>query len=309
MNMLWTNIKRVVKAGSVYFWRNAFISFSSVLVMVITLSFLVGLIFGNAALQSTLDSLKQKVDMNVYFVPTADPQDVLALKAILEKKPEVASVTYTSREDALTALKQRHPDDGTVDAINELGDNPLGAVLNVQTKDPSHYEALARFLQTDTAVSPNGVSIVRKVNFYDHETAINALSRIINATNRLGSILTVVFVLISLVIAFNTIRLTIYNSREEIAVMKLVGATNKYVRGPFMVSGVMCGIVASLFTLLLFFVVIYYSRSFTQNFFIGIDFLQYYVANFGQIFGVAVGSGVLIGAISSYLAVRRYLKV
>lgn len=307
--MLWTNTKRVVKAGSMYFWRNAFVSFSSVLVMIVTLSFLTGLIFGNAALQATLASLKEKVDMNVYFVPSADPQDILALKAVLEKKVEVSSVTYTSREDALEVLKSRHPDDGTVEAVNELGDNPLGAVLNVQTKDPSHYEALARFLKTDNAISPNGVSIIRKVNFYDHETAINALSRIINATNRLGFILTIVFVAISLIIAFNTIRLTIYNSREEISVMKLVGATNKYVRGPFMVSGVMCGVAASLITLVLFFFVIYYSRSFAQNFFIGIDFLSYYIKNFGQIFGIVVGSGILIGAVSSYLAVRRYLKV
>jgi cell division transport system permease protein len=277
--------------------------------MVITLSFLAGLIFGNAALQATLTSLKQKVDMNVYFLPVADPEDILALKAVLEKKPEVTSVTYTSREEALEALKARHPDDGTVEAINELGDNPLGAVLNVQTKDPSHYEALARFLKTDNAVSPNGVSIVRKVNFYDHETAINALSRVISATNRLGSIVTLVFVSISLIIAFNTIRLTIYNSREEISVMKLVGATNKYVRGPFMISGVMSGVVAALLTLIIFFFLIYYSRGFVQNFFIGIDFLAYYRTHFGQIFGIVVGSGVLIGAISSYLAVRRYLKV
>jgi len=307
--MIWTNIKRVVKAGSVYFWRNAFLSFSSVLVMVVTLSFLAGLVFGNAALQATLASLKEKVDMNVYFVPTADPEDILTLKGLLEKKAEVVSVTYTSREEALEALKARHPDDGTVEAINELGDNPLGAVLNVQTKDPSHYEALARFLKTDNAVSPNGVSIVRKVNFYDHETAINALSRIINATNRLGLIMTVLFVAISLIIAFNTIRLTIYNSREEISVMKLVGATNKYVRGPFMVSGVMTGVVASLLTLALFFLLVYYSRDFSKNFFIGIDFLTYYRTNFGQIFGIVAGSGVFIGAVSSYLAVRRYLKV
>ncbi len=307
--MLWTNIKRVVKAGSIYFWRNAFVSLSSVLVMVITLSFLTGLIFGNAALQATLASLKEKVDMNVYFVPTADPEDILALKKILEQRPEVVSVTYTSREDALEALKARHPDDGTVAAINELGDNPLGAVLNIQTKDPSHYEALARFLNTDNAVSPNGTSIVRKVNFYDHETAINALSRVISATNRLGLILSIVFVLISLIIAFNTIRLTIYNSREEISVMKLVGATNKYVRGPFMVSGVMCGVVAAVFTLAIFFFLVYYTRNFSENFFIGIDFLAYYVDNFAQIFGIVVGSAVLIGAVSSFLAVRRYLKV
>lgn len=292
-----------------YFWRNAFVSLSSVMVMVITLSFLTGLIFGNAALQATLASLKQKVDMNVYFVPSADPEDILALQQLLEKKPEVVSVTYTSREEALEALKNRHPDDGTVEAINELGDNPLGAVLNVQTKDPSHYEALARFLKTDNAVSPNGSSIIRKVNFYDHETAINALSRIIDATNRLGLILTIVFVAISLVIAFNTIRLTIYNSREEIAVMKLVGATNKYVRGPFMVSGVMCGVAAAAVTLVIFFFLVYYTRDFTQNFFIGIDFFSYYRTNFAQIFGIVAGSGVFIGAISSYLAVRRYLKV
>ncbi len=307
-HMLWTNIKRVVKAGSVYFWRNAFVSLSSVMVMVITLSFLTGLIFGNAALQATLASLKQKVDMNVYFVPSADPEDILALQQLLEKKPEVVSVTYTSREEALEALKNRHPDDGTVEAINELGDNPLGAVLNVQTKDPSHYEALARFLKTDNAVSPNGSSIIRKVNFYDHETAINALSRIIDATNRLGLILTIVFVAISLVIAFNTIRLTIYTSREEISVMRLVGASNMFIRGPFILQGVMYGLLSGVVTLLIIYPVVLWLGPRTETFF-GFNIFNHFVSNFGHFFLVLVGSGIVLGTLSSTLAIARYLRI
>ena len=307
--MIWIKFKRVVRAGFANFWRNMFVSLSSVLVMIVTLSFIATLIFGNAALNSTLATLKEKVDINVYFVTTANPDDILALQKTLEKMPEVASVIYTSREDALEAFKKRHPDDGTIEALNELADNPLGAVLNVQAKLPSQYEGIARFLNNDNALSKGGTPIVRKVNFYEHEASITALGRIIDATHKLGIALTAILILISVLITFNTIRLTIYTAREEISVMKLVGASNRYVRGPFVVSGIAYGVIAAFFTLLIFYPISYSLQNFSQNFFIGINFFRYYVSNFGQIFLVIVGSGVVIGAISSWLAVRRYLRV
>ena len=145
--MFWVNTKRIIRTGLLSFWRNAFVSLASVLVLTVTLFVIGSLVFNNALLQSSLDELKSKVDVNVYFVTSASESDVLALKKNLEAFPEVAEVSYVSREQALEDFRKRHEnDERTLQALEELADNPLGAVLNVKTKEPSQYENLIRRL-------------------------------------------------------------------------------------------------------------------------------------------------------------------
>jgi len=116
-------------------------------------------------------------------------------------------------------------------------------------------------------------------------------------------------VIISIIITFNTVRLTIYISKEEISVMQLVGASKNYVRGPFVVTGIIVGLVAGLITMIIFFPVCYWLGNTTQNFFIGFNIFDYYISNFFEIIFIVIGAGVAIGAVSSFLAVRKYLKL
>lgn len=308
--MFWINIKRVVKAGFVSFWRNGFVSLASVLVMTVTLFVIGSVIFLLATLDSSLGDLKSRVDVNVYLATTADEEDISSLKRSLEGLPEVKSVLYVSRSEALAKFKERHRNDQpTLDALAELSDNPLGAVLNIAAKNPDQYESIANFLKSEDALSSGRQNIVAKVNYEDNKTAINALSKIILSAQRLGLAVSVVLVIISLIIIFNTVRLAIYSARDEISVMRLVGASNKYIRGPFVISGVMYGVIAGIITLGAFYPLTYWLGTATANFFNGINVFHYYTANFGQIFGIIMGSGVLLGAVSSYLAVRRYLTI
>jgi cell division transport system permease protein len=110
-------------------------------------------------------------------------------------------------------------------------------------------------------------------------------------------------------IVFNTIRLAIYIAREEIAVMRLVGASNAYIRGPFVFEGMMYGFVSGIITLLLFYPITLWLGPKTEAFFGNINIFTYYAANFPQVFGTILGAGILLGAISSFLAVRKYLRV
>lgn len=308
--MFWTNTKRVIKSGFANFWRNGFISLSSILVMIITLFVIGSIIFVGATLKSSLAQLKSKVDINVYFVTGAKEEDVLIIKQSIEKLAEVSSVEYISREEVLENFKKKHENDElTLQALTELGDNPLGATLNVKANDPSQYVSIAQFLKGDSAMSPDGSSIIDNVNYYQNQTAIEKLTKIIQTADGLGLGITILLVLISIIITFNTIRLTIYVAREEISVMRLVGANNMYIRGPFVVAGMMYGLIAAILTLLIFYPVTFYLRRVTENFFTGINLFDYYVANFGEIFLIIVFSGMFIGAISSFLAVRRYLKI
>jgi cell division transport system permease protein len=264
------------------------------------------LIFVSAILNASLKEIQNKVDINVYFVTTADESDVLAVEETLKTLPEVAEVTYVSREDSLAAFKKLHENDQLIlQSLDELGDNPLGATLNIKAKNPSQYEGIALFLESKQ--SADGTSIVSKVNYYQNKIAIDKLTKIISSAERLGSILTIILVILSVIITLNTIRLAIYVSREEIAIMRLVGASSFYVRGPFVVVGTIYGVVAGILTLMIFYPVTYWLGGITSNFFIGINIFDYYTQNFGQIFLVIMASGIVIGAISSYLAVRKYL--
>lgn len=307
--MISTNIKRVIKSGFFNFARNGFVSFSSIFVMVVTLSVIISLMLGSAILNTTLAELRNKVDLNVYFVPGAAEADILSIKKTIETLPEVETIEYVSQEQALAEFTIRHEtDQPTLQALAELDENPLGAVLNVKTKEPSQYASIAEFLKGRNTLGSDGVSIVDKVNYYQNKTAIDKLSNLIDSSEKLGLFLTLVLIAISILITFSTVRLVIYMSREEISVMRLVGASNYYVRGPFVITGIIYGVVAGIVTLALFYPLLFWFGRFTENFFIGFNIFNYYTSNFGQLFLVVIGSGIVIGAVSSFLAVRKYLK-
>jgi cell division transport system permease protein len=307
--MLKTHIKRIIKSGFFSFFRNGFVSLSSVAVMVVTLSVIGFVVFFSAMLNMSLDHIRDKVDINVYFVKEALSEDVLAIKTQLETLSEVRSVEYVSAEDELKSFRERHQNDQfTLQALEELGENPLGAKINIKAQEPQQYEGIARFLESDALLSKSGTVIVDTINYEKNKDAIDKLINIIDSANRLGLFFTLVLIIISILITFNTIRLVIFISKEEISVMRLVGASTFYIRGPFIVSGIMYGFIAGLLTLVLFYPVTLWLGGLTEEFFVGLNVFEYYITNFPQIFLIVVGAGVVIGAVSSYLAVRRYLR-
>ena len=308
--IFWMKAKRIMRTGFFNFWRNGTVSMASVLVMMVTLLVLGFLIFTGAILDRSLTELRNKVDINVTFIPSAVEEDILGIKYSLESLPEVSLVTYVSREEALVTFKERHANDQSIlSALDELGENPLGAVLNVKAKDPSQYASVADFLEGNSAISSSGVSIIDRINYYQNKVAIEKLTGIISAADRLGFIITLFLAVISILIAFNTIRLTIYISKDEISVMRLVGASTSYIQGPFVVVGVIYGVVAAILTMLILLPATYWLGSATENFFAGLNVFTYYLRHFPQIFLIIVFSGVFIGAVSSSLAIRRYLRL
>ena len=306
--MIITNLKRVLKFGFVNFWRNGLVSFASVLVMTIALSVIGGLLFGRAMLNSTLTIVKDKVDISVYFKTGASEEEILTMKKRIEKLPEVSKAIYSSREEELIKFKDRHQNDElTLQALTEIGDNPLGASLNIKAKDPAQYEGIAQFLDSEQKQSES--SIIDKFNYNRNKEAINALSRIIETSKKLGVVLAFVFVGVATLITFNTIRLTIYMAREEISVMRLVGASGRYIKGPFVVEGIMYGVISAFLTVLIFIPVTYWAGPYTFNLGTGLNLWEFYLANIFSVGIILLISGFIIGSFSSYLAVKKYLKV
>ncbi len=319
--MVLTGLKRIIKSGFISFWRNGMVSFACVLVMVVTLLIIGSLILGSAVLNSSIELIKDRVDVNIYFKTDAKELDILAIKDSLIKLPEVKLVSYTTKEEALEKFKEKHKNNSLIiSSLEELRDNPLGAILSIKARDPSQYESITKFLETDAIISSSqglsagdfgreNLSIIDKVNFYQNKLIIDRLSLFIKSGQKLGFIVSLIFVLIAALVTFNTIRLAIYTNREEISIMKLVGASNLYIRGPFITSGIMYGIISAVFATIIFYPITKRVGLMTENFFGGLNIYQYYLENIFQIFGILVATGIILGAVSSYMAARRYLHL
>ena len=266
------------------------------------------IIFSQAILNFSLASLEDKVDITVYFTQNAQESEILVLKESIEKLPEVARVDYVSAAQALDNFKERHANDYlTLQALEELDENPLGATLNIQAIDTTQYESISNFLESDSALDSGSSVIIDKINYAQNKLVIDRLISISEGAKRLGIALTIVLMAISLIITFNTIRLVIYIAREEIAVMRLVGAENHYIRGPFLVEGMLYGLISAVITMIIFYpMTLWVGANMTS--FLGINLHTYYIANFFQLFVITGVFGMILGIVSSYLAVRAYLK-
>ena len=308
--MFWIKIKRVLRWSFASFWRNGFVSLAAVAVMTVTLFVIGSLIFTGVLLRTSIDALKDKVDVNVYFVTSAPEEEILSLKKSLEALPEVAKVEYVSREQALVDFKERHQDDQlTLQSLNELGDNPLGAALNIKAADATNYERIAKFLdQGGRLIGDGKTSIIDKVNYYQNKIAIDKLIRVTSSAKTLGLFVILFFAAVSILITYNTIRLTIFISKDEVSVMRLMGASGRYISARFLLQAALYGIAAATIALITFYPITYWLGPKTADFFFGVNVFRYYLDNFPQIFLLIFGSGIVLGVASSFLAVRRYLN-
>ncbi len=304
-----TGIKRIVRSGFVGFWRNAFVSVAAIFVMTVALFVVGSTMMIDKLLAVSLDNIQEKVDINVYFVVEAEQPAIDVLKTSLEALPDIEEVTFTSREQALAEFSERHKNDETImQGLEELGDNPLGASLSVRAKETSQYESIAQFLNDQQALEDPQKPLIDEVNFVKNKEAIDKLTSIIDAVERSTFIAMIVLVLASVFITFNTVRLAIYTSREEISVMRLVGASNAFIRGPFMLQGVMYGVISGVLALLIIYPLVLWIGPETEAFF-QFNLFTFFVSDFLRIFGTLVGTGVVLGIVSSFLAVARYLRV
>lgn len=300
-------VKRIIKAGFLSFSRNGLVSSAAVLVSTVTLLVILFIIFLQVVLHFSLDQIKNKVDVSIYFTVGAPEGNIMALKESIEKLPEVAEVTFVSADEALSIFRERHKNDyPTIQALEEIRQNPLGAYLNVRAKEISQYESIANFLKSDDALVQGSLSIIDKVNYHQNKLIIERLNSLIGGAQRLGFLVTLILGFVSVIIIFSTIKLTIFISKDEIGVMRLVGASRWRVQGPFMIEGAIYGVVAAILSALIFWpITIWFGRNLSD--FLGIDLYEYYISNFVQIFAIILVVGILLGSISSFWAVRRYL--
>lgn len=297
--------KRILIYSWLSFRRNGWLSAATILVMMLTLFVIGGLLLTSVIANTILGDLENKIDISVAFKHGAGERAILAVKSEVETLSSVKEVEYVSPEEALANFKEKHKNDPAVLAsLEELGDeNPLPATINIKAKNPSDFSQIADFL------TKKNYAGVEKINYFENQKVIDRLSAVVRGVRSLGVAIVLVLGFVAVLVAFNTVRLAIYTSREEINIMKLVGATNWYIRGPFMIEGILHGGIAAIITSLFFFPMIWFLSPRIAIFLPDINLFGYFASNFFEFFAILLVIAVILGVGSSLIAIRRYLKI
>lgn len=300
-----TTSKRIFRAGWKNFSRNSGLTVATIFIMVMVVSLATLLFLLNPISRALVSILQEKVDVSVYFKKDALPEEILELKSQLTEIPEVKEVEYVSREEALEKFIERHRDDPTLmESLAEVGENPFLASLSVRTQEPSQYEQVTNFLEEGLFRD-----LIEKVDYHQRKPVMDKVFAIASTINRTGIFLNLILGLIAVLVAYNAAKLAIYSSSEEISVMRLVGASNWFIRGPFLIQGALIGIIAALITLLLTFAVCAVFGQNIKTLISEVDLLGLFFGNFWILVLIQILTGVGLGMISSLIAIRKYLKV
>ncbi len=302
-----TTLSRITKLGLTNFWRNRWLSLVATTVIMLTL--LVISIFSliGLGITRTTNEIRGKIDLVVYFDDKATDDEIRQLQATFEAKPEVKQVEYVSKEQALEIF-QRIQGVERVRNVVTAQDNPLPRSLRIKPLDPSNIETLATEVK-GTQLAQDGK--IRSLSFDKNSALIKRLIGITRFVTIIGIMLSLIFLFISVLVIFNTIRLAIFSRKDEIEIMKLVGANDIFVRGPFLLEGGIYGAIAAFFAFLLMNLSIVLIASATRQSVTGIDIpLQSFFE--GYIWWIFLGQaliGLFVGTIFSWWAVRRYIRI
>lgn len=299
------SIERIIRSGWVNFSRNFWLSSATISVMVLMLILVTGLFVVNVMTQSVAQSIQDKVDISVYFVTDAPEEEILRVQSELAGFTEVKSVRYVSRDEALSEFRERHKDNPFIlQALKEVGANPLQASLNIKAYQASQYQAIETFLSSGAHKD-----FIDKINYRENQALIERLFGITNNVKRAGVIAGMVLGAIAVLVTFNTIRMAIYSRRDEISIMRLVGASNWFIRGPFLVQGALVGVFSVAITFIITYLFLAAFSDRVEAFIPNLNLIGYFAANWFSILGFELLLGVVLGSFSSFIAVRKYLEV
>lgn len=302
---MFVSFKRIIKASWISFSRNKGLAIVNIFIMVMMLSVITSLFLFNHISQFLISSIQARVDISVHFRFETSEQDIQEIKEKIANMSGVEDVEYVSQEQAFDDFVKRHQDDPVLmESLDVLGFNPFLASLNIRAAGPVYYQAIAKFLETEPVKE-----FIEKVDYEQTEPAIERIFALTANLNRAGIGFSVILAIVAVLIVFNTVRLAIYSFREEIKIQRLVGATNWFIRGPFLVQGIMIGVLAALICLSFFALGCWLISPRLEFLLPGLNIFSFFIKNVWLIFLIQISAGIGLGTISSFLATRSYLKV
>jgi cell division transport system permease protein len=303
-------IERIIKNGFINFGRNIWLAIAAIAMMGITLTILLFAIIANATFAHTISDLTDHIDVSVYLKDSVTEKQRSDLIKDLKGLDNVENVTYVSKVEALKKYEKDNAGNPLLLSAISQTDNPLSAELHIKPKDPNQLDSIKAFLD-----KPDSMNLQSDPTSYsgDRKAAIDKITKATHFMQQAGIVGIIVFIFVSMLIIFNTIRMTIFNRRDELVIMRLLGASPGYIRGPFIVETMLYGAVAAAISLAIcgsLFAIASQTLEASSLGLLDISYSsEYFTNHVWLILTVQMVVGIMIGAASSAIATRRYLKL
>jgi len=301
--MFFISLFRVIKFSLQDVTRNIWLSLVTIIILVLALFSINMILVVKVIGQTTIGAIKDRIDINLYLSPEASEEDILELKGRLSNLSEIKKVKYVSKIDALKSFSKKNKDNPEVlQALRELGKNPLTPTLVIEPSNIDNLDALINELNKIES------DIIDSRNFADHKTVLEKINNVTDKASKVGIIIAMVFIFTTLLVIYNSIRVAIYTHNREIAIMRLVGASNIFIYMPFIFSGLIYALFGVAVIVAVFYPFLTLLQPYLTAFFIGygVDIVGYFDSNLIVIFGLQLLGVAIVNTIASFIAVKKY---
>ncbi len=296
---------RVLREGWLSFYRDKWLTFATISVMTLTLFLIGATFFIWIGIQKTVDEVEKQINISVYFDFDVEEGRIRSIKSRLEEKniKEIKKIKYISKEEALKQFKEEEKDDENMkEALEIVGENPFPASLVITASDTSYYDKIDSFFEQEYG------DIVLSSNYKKNKNVITDIKNRIAFLQKTTFFSSILFFMIAILVTFNTVSMNIYTHRREFEIMRLVGASNLYVKMPVIVEGVLYGLVSSFVAIILLVVTLYAIDPFAQRTLENVQIFDFYKQSIFMMTMIIIITSIILGSISSYIAIRKYLE-
>lgn len=292
---------RTFKEGFKNFYRNGLLTVATVSVLAMSL-YVIGFITTRGIMTDLLlKETEKKINISVYFNPEVEESRINEIKNVLMGYQEIKSVEYVSKEQALEGFLAGNQDSVIKKALDEIGENPLLGALVITAHNAEQYEVISEAIEKSEFRDQ-----ISRINYQKNKEIIKKLNDTLKSERKGGLIAGIIFIVIAILITFNAIRLTMYSRKQEFEIMRLVGASNLYVKMPSVFEGIFYGLSAAIISFVFLLITSKYN-SFSVLFITG-DFWEFYTKYWWAILGILLVLGVALGVFSGLIAIRKHLK-
>ncbi|MFA7141772.1 MAG: permease-like cell division protein FtsX [Candidatus Paceibacterota bacterium] len=297
-------IKRIFKNGWLNFIRQGSLSFGTMFAIFLAIVVAQGLFIFHGLINYSIEEVENQIDVSLFFKEEVSRENISLFKEQIEALSEVKHVVFISKEQAYESFVKNHEGDIYIEALKIIEINPFLPSLRITAKTPSDYKTISEFIDRNEDLE----DLIYKMDDFRREEVIEKIEHLSSNIRLLGLILIIVFSFLAFLTTFNTIRLTIFSQRKEIEIMKLVGASNAFIRWPYIIQSIFCALVGVILSSLIIFSLLYFFNDSITNILMGFNVYEYFLSNISIILIGQTIIAILLALFSSYVAISKYLK-
>ena len=297
---------RIIKFSLQDIFRNIWLSLVTVIILILALFTVNMLLVVKVIGDMAVEAVEEKIDVNLYLKPNAKEDEILTLKAKINNLSEVKNVEYISNAQALKNFKEKHQDNPEIlEALRELNINPLTPTLVIK---PENLDVFDNLINRLNALDE---SIIESRNFTNYKALLEKINSITDKVTEAGMFLSAIFIIITILVIYNSVRVAIYTHRRQITIMKLVGASSWFIQMPYLISGLIYTFFGVSAIMLIFYPFLSLLQPYLEAFFVGynVNLLDFFYGNIFTVFGIQFLATAFVNIFASLIAVRKYSRV